>query len=1452
MDLCQSRGHFRYLLLRDNKNPFFDIYPTVSPRTDGALPGPLGYQLGQNFQLRVRASEDMESLSYYIMQDATSPCHWATSYQVDYVYFADSSLDKRDYKSEIRGSAGEYLCVGAVDRSRPAYPLRSYATKIIRLPTISLPVTVSLAQSFVPRAGQEDYILVMATANQDISKWHWTYASASDICSSMTTYNLSMTSDGTDQATQELPQSAARQNLWICVRAENAAGLQGFAKLRLIKQPGSVNPCNAANPPPDCTTTITPPPITTPPPIITPPVSIQTCSGTGLSSGNPVAGSSWGYPGPSSAFVPQGQFMVAIGTHNIHAYPDYPDYTTTATVTRIVTDTIPNPNHDPTDPNSEPTIDVQRTETKEKPIVVAKQRYFSTWVRFNSALVTPAQAGAQDTSSNLTSETTYMRPDAINPTVNFSNYSHWLQGASTKITVGSPSYSSSSSVGGFSGTRQSDGVNASSSPANHYSQGTIEAFNWGASWSATASASVSASFLNHIVIPDYTWNGGPGTVIPYTDSTTISGSNSITGGVSGCSRTLVVAPPNCKIGGKDWSTNGWVFHKTETFSSHGNNGRPTRVYDVGPNRRSGIMLANFHNPFSLRSGDPTFSYDNGLQGKSTNVASVMQSHMNGAVYPFYFTIANEGIGAAYSAVPQHSHPSTNAINTPGRYRVTWIPKWKTAANSLDGIWNGSELSSETCKYDGTPADPLEGAQSHPAQNALVTRLGLNIWVHAEPPTCSVDEFLFEVNDPPTSRITLFNPNRAPMDVGRSELTISRGGYSQTNSAGSHVIAAASMDGLGNVLAAGEEIIDAAGDAIDFSGQFTALWSLESNMGAETWTTLFTPRPPQNSWFQDPDERIVTGGGLECASSGNRIVYLPFIKVFYGGLAAGGRFGDKVSYDACGENFDHVVGEDSGLLVNNSFVAGHAEVTGGGDVRGSSVEYALQANNIIGGFYSASQRSSDPRPLKGLTLSNNDNLHAYGGSFGRQACIAHYWREVEKLTVEPLSQFLDLGWLQNNDRQLYEAAFSETLNIINTRHQRSLDLKATIYVDDDVYITDDIINNDAHTPKWYDPSQIGYLSIIARGDINIAPNVTQIDAVLVAYPKEDSAGNIEGGTIRTCYAGNINAGNHFQECGRQLVVNGALIAEKVLFGRVHASVKQEVIPVPPPPTIGSAELFNAADRTRLGQVAVNYYTDVFPTLGLRDEVGYLLERGILKADDDCSASSSGQQFCPGGSATVSRGRVAIWLARALNGGADPPAAGLNPFTDVDNSQAWWPHVVYLANHPNVGSEVLGYKGGLVYSSSPALFSPDANANRAWTAVLLAAAFEAPATAATFYTPLNNDPRSISSYEPEIQAAINAITAAKITNGWQNCVRAGATPCFYDPPGSRKTHIAALLARAFVWDERGQTFFPTNKARNTKASEVINLLPEYFIGIPELPLFPDQIYKTDSVSTQPVNF
>ena len=163
-------------------------------------------------------------------------------------------------------------------------------------------------------------------------------------------------------------------------------------------------------------------------------------------------------------------------------------------------------------------------------------------------------------------------------------------------------------------------------------------------------------------------------------------------------------------------------------------------------------------------------------------------------------------------------------------------------------------------------------------------------------------------------------------------------------------------------------------------------------GRETWTSIDDPTR-QNSWFQNRDERVLPNDGNNCHSTENKVVRKPFIKVFYGSLTAGGQFGDGAEYDSCGENFVDALG---GNRPDTSFIAGHAEGTNINDIRGSSVQYALQANNIINGFYSASQRRSSPTPLKGLTLSNKDSTLAYGGGFGKKTCIANYWREVEKL------------------------------------------------------------------------------------------------------------------------------------------------------------------------------------------------------------------------------------------------------------------------------------------------------------------------------------------------------------------------------------------------------------------------------------------------------------------------
>ena len=425
---------------------------------------------------------------------------------------------------------------------------------------------------------------------------------------------------------------------------------------------------------------------------------------------------------------------------------------------------------------------------------------------------------------------------------------------------------------------------------------------------------------------------------------------------------------------------------------------------------------------------------------------------------------------------------------------------------------------------------------------------------------------------------------------------------------------------------------------------------------------------------------------------------------------------------------------------------------------------------------------------------------------------------------------------------------------------------------------------------------------------------QIDALLVAYPKLDSANNVVDGRIYTCWYAGIDASKtHFNTCNKQLVVNGALIAEKVLFGRVHASVKQEVITPPTPPiasvynrrvsgdacTVYETQFPTATNTRSIPSLQIipgtfsptsataPYYIWI-PATGWSGTYHYYyyafngVEWGFYWARDGTSPSTCAHKghllqmnvWRPGDGLGNNRGRAAIWLARALNDGQDPPtpAPGTpSPFTDVDDSQDWWPHVVFLANHPNVGIDLLGYKGGTAFIDNPTLFEPSSTPVKAWVAVLLAEAYNIP-KADTFVTyhsgpgsvdTVFDDLRSLA-YEYRIRRAIHGLAVATNRRGMRNCDQA-----LYNRPGGWNTSIyagcifqpssnigtgvfARMLIESIQWSYNNGGGQPINVRPTTKASEVINFLPEYFIGTPELPLFADQVYKTDSFLNKPSNF
>ena len=680
----------------------------------------------------------------------------------------DSSTD---YAANVEvnpstASSWTYLCVkvtarnGAVGRE---------TMRIMR--ATAQPPNITLAQSFVSNTPEDD-ILITADADQDIVEWHWTYASATDTCSSMTTYSLSMTRVGATQATQALPQSSARNNLWICVRAKNSAGLPGFAKKKLEKQPTvcnsanpppncpvlpPLNPCLSANPPPNCP--VLPPvdPCTLP----NPPTScnipttststlptIQTCSGI----------SSWSSGGGS----------VNLGFGSVLVNYIEPSMTTT-TISR------PNPNHDPNDPNS------PATETQTKQVLTSISRSGGIMLNFGTVSISPRRSDRR-TVAAIWRRQRHICGQII-PVEGRAPLTYLLTvptSAALAAVIGSikplvpPTTLAPAVPALLAASGKANGASTRSSPPNYYDKGTIEAWSWSGSWGVSVTASSIYSYTSYIVIPDYSWDGGPGTAVPITLSQPFSKSGGGGGGFGGCTRTLVVKSPTCTPKLRTHPDNGsWpVAHlptTTETFNpyvEHGGGGQTISVFPVGTDSRTGLVLRNRGNFFELASSGSSFSYSR---------ASPYNSGRNPAAGGRGIGVAIMGSelnGASWNSVTSSTIEPGNAINFPGQYRVTWRPSWSSRASGAG--WTGSELNGSVCEYEPSPrnaVDPQEGPQSHPSRGTEVGSLSLNVWVYADPPTCSVDEFLFEVNDPPMTRITLSNPNRAPMDVDITDWTI---------------------------------------------------------------------------------------------------------------------------------------------------------------------------------------------------------------------------------------------------------------------------------------------------------------------------------------------------------------------------------------------------------------------------------------------------------------------------------------------------------------------------------------------------------------------------------------------------------------------------------------------------------------------------------------------------------
>ncbi len=312
--------------------------------------------------------------------------------------------------------------------------------------------------------------------------------------------------------------------------------------------------------------------------------------------------------------------------------------------------------------------------------------------------------------------------------------------------------------------------------------------------------------------------------------------------------------------------------------------------------------------------------------------------------------------------------------------------------------------------------------------------------------------------------------------------------------------------------------------------------------------------------------------------------LPYFQVWNGDASAGGGFASPNNNPftntplSCGNSGDppYVSAGASGY---GGSIVGFGKQSSN---RGSRTDFgAIAMGTIPGqptgplGFFSGDV-SSGKRPVFANNIagygSTNMGGHLNGGPPNQ--CVKDYFTDTQITQgpdkVQPYTT--DLNSEINTvcpDRCQFKSGSSV---IINSTVQVPQGKQVTLFVDGDVTINADILYR-----KDFDPSSqnnIPYLAIIARGNITLSSGVSELDGLYVAQPQPPNY--TSGGNFYTCVVGS--------HCNNQLVVNGAVVAQRLVLLRSHGTLDA---PSSDPGGItgNPAEIFNFVPSMVIGAPAL---------------------------------------------------------------------------------------------------------------------------------------------------------------------------------------------------------------------------------------------------------------------------
>ncbi len=292
---------------------------------------------------------------------------------------------------------------------------------------------------------------------------------------------------------------------------------------------------------------------------------------------------------------------------------------------------------------------------------------------------------------------------------------------------------------------------------------------------------------------------------------------------------------------------------------------------------------------------------------------------------------------------------------------------------------------------------------------------------------------------------------------------------------------------------------------------------------------------------------------------------PYVKVFGGDVSVGGDFG--------------AISGTCTTDPNAGIIAWNKRNPAGEGWAGAGTQYAAAALDTINDFTTTHDVGGADAP-SGLAFSNSGVSAAdeangvFGKSYGAASCMSDYFDGANKPGVVPLAG----PGISFNAPAAVTQSYKVTGNTTLDRSHIKPGQQIRLFVEGDLYIKDDI----TFDGPW-SVATAPLFQVAVQGNIYVGPDVTRLDGV---YSAQKSA-VASTGVIYTC----ANAANPFValaldgtllgRCKKQLVVNGAMTADRLVLLRTYATLRDSVVTEPRASSKG-AEVFNYSAANWMAQ------------------------------------------------------------------------------------------------------------------------------------------------------------------------------------------------------------------------------------------------------------------------------